>query len=86
MLERVVMQGGPFSGVRKSDKLDKLAKDAVKLFPCGIPKSNCGWNRPNLSIGNREYVGWIREVFGRTVPTPISNTVVSEGLRSESKH
>ena len=86
MLERVVMQGGPFSGVRRSDKLDKLVKDAIKLFPWGIPENNCGWNRPNLSVENREYVDWIREVFGRTVPTPISNTVVSEGLRSGIQH
>ena len=34
-LGRVVMQGGPYAGVRKSDKLDKLVNEAARLFSCG---------------------------------------------------
>ena len=78
ILERVVMQDGPFSGVRKSEMLDKLVRDAVRLFPCGIPEKNKGWCRPNLSVGNGEYVERVKQVFARTAPTPISNVIVLE--------
>ena len=58
--------------------LDKLVRDAVRLFPCGIPEKNKGWCRPNLSVGNGEYVERVKQVFARTAPTPISNVIVLE--------
>ena len=79
-LGRVVAQDGPFAGVRKSDKLDKLANEAVRLFPWGIPGRHNGWRIPSLAVENMEYVNWIKEVFARTAPSPISNILVSEGI------
>ena len=79
----VVMQGGPFAGVRKSDKIDNLCNAAARLFPWGIPDRHNGRRRPSLAVGNTEYVKWVKEVFARTAPPPISNILVSKRIRPE---
>ena len=76
MLGKVIVQGGPFAGAPKSDHLEKIVDKAMKLFPWGPPKRKMGRRRP-LGVTNAEYEAWLREVFGRTVPSPISYSCAS---------
>ena len=77
------MKGGPFAGVRKSDKLDNLVNESVRLCPVGIPERHTGWRRPRPAVGNMDYFNWAKDVFARTAPTPISNILVSKELRPQ---
>ena len=65
-------QGGPFVGVVKSEKLDLLIDAAMRISPEGPPMR--GIKRVAVrNISPDVYTKWFRELFGRTVPTPISN-------------
>ena len=68
----VTRQGGPFVGVVKSEKLDKLIDTAILIFPDGPPMRGCTWESPG-HIPPSVYIKWFKDVLGRTVPTPISN-------------
>ena len=83
VLEKVVVQGGPFGGEPRSEHLEKLIDTSTRLFPWGLPQRGKGWRRP-LGVGNAEYDKWLRAVFGRTVPSPISYSGVPH-IRSGSE-
>ena len=78
LLEKVILQRGPFSETRKSDNLDKLIGTAVKLFPWGIPSRYYGWRCAPYLVESTEYEDWLKQIFNRTVPTPISDLLGQE--------
>ena len=71
MLQKVTIQGGPFAGFDKSDQLEELVDTAVRLFPTGIPDRSKKWTLPH-GVLVTEYAPFLKKVFLRTVPTPIS--------------
>ena len=71
MLEKVVRQGGPFAGMDKTGQFEDLVDTAVRLFPTGLPGRKKRWGIPN-GVSVSEYGPFLRKVFTRTVPTPIS--------------
>ena len=76
VLEKVTRQGGPFAGHAKTDQFESLVKTAVRLFPAGIPDRHCKWERPEEVLPS-EYAPFLKKVFTRTVPTPISDRGLS---------
>lgn len=81
MLGKVIIPGGPFAGAPKSDHLGKIVDKAVRLSPWGIPERCKGWRRP-IGVQNSEYEEWLRTVFGRTAPSPISGYLLFLNLVS----
>ena len=53
-------------------KIGELTRLAVKLFPDGPPKRYEGWNIPN-GVCRDDYVSFLRSLFGRSIPSPISS-------------
>ena len=53
-----------------------IVTTAMEIFPWGAPQRRLGWRRPDLLTGSSKYQVWLKEVFGRTVPTPISDIFV----------
>ena len=61
VLEKIARQGGPFRGVAKTDKFDKLVETAVRLFPGGIPDKNQKWHVPPGVLVS-EYAPFLRKL------------------------
>ena len=72
MLEKVARQGGPFAGIDKAGQYGDLVDTAMGVSTEGFPRGKQRWGNPN-GVHVSEYVPFLKEVFTRTVPTPISN-------------
>ena len=71
-MEKIVRQGGPFAGHEKTDQFEELVNQAMRLFPHGIPDRRMKWKiPPGVDVG--EYGPFLKKVFVRTAPTPISD-------------
>ena len=72
VLGKVMRQGGPFGGVYKTEVFENTVEAAVRLFPDGIPERSKKWVIPQ-GVALAEYGAFLKKVFTRTVPTPISD-------------
>ena len=70
-LEKIAHQGGPFAGHAKTQQFEELVDKAVSLFPDGIPSRNRKWRLPD-GVDPSEFGKFLKKVFTRTIPTPIS--------------
>ena len=72
VLEKITRQGGPFAGHTKTDQFEQLVDKAIRLFPDGIP---CRRSKRKVTDGvsPSEYGQFLKKVFVRTIPTPISD-------------
>ena len=71
VLGKVMRQGGPFAGVYKTEVFENTVDTAVRLFPDGIPDRSKKWVIPQ-GVALAEYGAFLKKVFNRTIPTPIS--------------
>ena len=71
-LEKIVRQGGPFAGYSSTENFERLLSTAVRLFPGGIPSRRQKWKVPD-GVAPSEYGQFLKRVFVRTIPSPISD-------------